>query len=293
MRSRLRQHAWLYLIIAPVIIYFAVFVFFPLGQGLYYSLFKAGLGGLREFVGLGNYAKVLANPAFVRATVNTLVIAGGITVLGTLLPLVPAIALAEITPEALRRAFQTTIYTPYLLSWVIILGIWTNTLSPIGLVNSVLLDLHLIDAPIVFFATPAWARPLLIGQTVWKDIGFHALIYYSALLSLDQDVLDAAALDGAGGWAKIRYIVLPHLRPMLAVVFVLTLQGSLHTFDSSLLMLNGRTADEILTLAVFAYQRGVLQFDLGMASAAAAVLLALCLVVAAVTRLIAPRAMRL
>jgi len=293
MRSRLRQHAWLYLIIAPVIIYFAVFVFFPLGQGLYYSLFKAGLGGLREFIGLGNYAKVLANPAFVRATVNTLVIAGGITVLGTLLPLVPAIALAEITPEALRRAFQTTIYTPYLLSWVIILGIWTNTLSPIGLVNSVLLDLHLIDAPIVFFATPAWARPLLIGQTVWKDIGFHALIYYSALLSLDQDVLDAAALDGAGGWAKIRYIVLPHLRPMLAVVFVLTLQGSLHTFDSSLLMLNGRTADEILTLAVFAYQRGVLQFDLGMASAAAAVLLALCLVVAAVTRLIAPRAMRL
>ena len=293
MLKRLRRHAWLYWIIAPVILYFAAFVFFPLGQGLYYSFFKAGLGGLREFIGLGNYAKVLASPSFVRATVNTLVIAGGITVLGTLMPIVPAIALAEITPEPLRRAFQTTIYTPYLLSWVIILGIWTNTLSPIGLVNSVLLDLHLIEAPIVFFATPAWARPLLIGQTVWKDIGFHALIYYSALLSLDQDVLDAAALDGAGGWAKIRYIVLPHLRPMLAVVFVLTLQGSLHTFDSSLLMLNGRTADEILTLAVFAYQRGVLQFDLGMASAAAAVLLALCLAVAAVTRLLAPGAMRL
>lgn len=293
MLKRLRRHAWLYWIIAPVILYFAAFVFFPLGQGLYYSFFKAGLGGLREFIGLGNYPKVLASPAFVRATVNTLVIAGGITVLGTLMPIVPAIALAEITPEPLRRAFQTTIYTPYLLSWVIILGIWTNTLSPIGLVNSVLLHLHLIEAPIVFFATPAWARPLLIGQTVWKDIGFHALIYYSALLSLDQDVLDAAALDGAGGWAKIRYIVLPHLRPMLAVVFVLTLQGSLHTFDSSLLMLNGRTADEILTLAVFAYQRGVLQFDLGMASAAAAVLLALCLAVAAVTRLLAPGAMRL
>jgi len=293
MLKRLRRHAWLYWIIAPVILYFAAFVFFPLGQGLYYSFFKAGLGGLREFIGLGNYAKVLASPSFVRATVNTLVIAGGITVLGTLMPIVPAIALAEITPEPLRRAFQTTIYTPYLLSWVIILGIWTNTLSPIGLVNSVLLDLHLIEAPIVFFATPAWARPLLIGQTVWKDIGFHALIYYSALLSLDQDVLDAAALDGAGGWAKIRYIVLPHLRPMLAVVFVLTLQGSLHTFDSSLLMLNGRTADEILTLAVFAYQRGVLQFDLGMASAAAAALLALCLAVAAVTRLLAPGAMRL
>ncbi len=289
----MRRHFWLYLMIAPALLYFAVFVFLPLGQGLVYSLFKAGLGDMKAFVGLANYQKALASPAFIGAAINTVVIALGITVFGTLLPVVPAIALMEITPDWLKRLFQTTIYTPYLLSWVIILGVWINTLSPIGLVNSLLVNLHLIDKPIAFFASPLWARPLLIGQTVWKDIGFHALIYYSALLSLDSDVLDAAALDGAGGLAKIRHIVLPHLRPMLAVVFVLTLQGALHTFDSSLLMLNGRTSDQILTLAVFAYQRGVLQFDLGFASAAAALLLALCLLVAAISRMLFPSAMRM
>lgn len=293
MLIRLRRHLWLYLLIAPVLVYFVLFVFLPLGQGLVYSLFKAGLGGMREFVGFANYQKALSSPAFLGAAINTLVIALGITLFGTLLPVVPAIALMEITPDWLKRLLQTTIYTPYLLSWVIILGVWVNTLSPIGLVNSLLVNLHLIDQPIAFFSSPFWARPLLIGQTVWKDIGFHALIYYSALLSLDPDVLDAAALDGAGGLAKIRYLVLPHLRPMLAVVFVLTLQGALHTFDSSLLMLNGRTSDQILTLAVFAYQRGVLQFDLGLASAAAAMLLGLCLAVAALSRVLFPGAMRM
>ncbi len=293
MLDRLRLNLWLYVLIAPALVYFALFVFLPLGQGLVYSVFKAGLGGLRGFVGADNYLKVLASPVFVQATINTLVLAAGITVLGTALPLIPAIALAEITPEPLKRLLQTTIYTPYLLSGVIIVGVWSNTLSPIGLVNSLLLWAHLIDRPIAFFASPFWARPLVVGLTVWKDVGFHALIYYSALLSLDEDLLDAAALDGANAWHKIRYIVLPHLRPMIALVAILTLQGALHTFDSVLLMLNGRTSDQILTLAVFSYQRGVLQFDLGIASASATLLLLLCLVVAAIAWMLTPRTVRL
>ena len=293
MLDRLRLNLWLYLLIAPALLYFVLFVFLPLGQGLVYSVFKAGLGGLRGFVGADNYLKVLASPVFVQATINTLVLAAAITVLGTALPLILAIALAEITPDPLKRLLQTTIYTPYLLSWVIIIGVWSNTLSPIGLVNSLLLWAHLIDRPIAFFASPVWARPLVVGLTVWKDVGFHALIYYSALLSLDEDLLDAAALDGANAWHKIRYIVLPHLRPMIALVAILTLQGSLHTFDSVLLMLNGRTSDQILTLAVFSYQRGVLQFDLGIASASATLLLLLCLVVAAIAWMLTPRNVRL
>ena len=292
MFDRLRPHLWLYLLIAPALVYFALFVFLPLGQGVLYSFYKANLGGLRGFVGLDNYFKVLASPVFVQATINTLLLAAGITVFGTALPIIPAIALAEVTPDWLKRLMQTTIYTPYLLSWVIIVGVWSNTLSPIGLVNSILIWAHVIDRPIAFFSTPIWSRPLVIALTVWKDVGFHALIYYSALLSLDEDLLDAAALDGAGGWSKIRYIVLPHLRPMIALVALLTLQGSLHTFDSVFLMLNGRTSDQILTLAVFSYQRGVLQFDLGMASASAAALLLLCLAVAAIAWLFTPRTLR-
>lgn len=288
----LRSYLPLYLLVAPVLLYFAVFVFYPLGQGIWLSFQKAGLLGPQGFVGLANYHKIFVAQTVWDAFWNTVTIAAGITLFGTLMPLAPAIALAEITPDWLRRALQTTIYTPYLLSWVIIVGVWMNTLSPIGLVNSALIALHVIDKPITFFASIPWAQPLLIGQTVWKDMGFRALIYLAALMSLDPEIIEAATMDGAKGWHKIRDLVLPHLAPVIGVVFLLTLQGSLHTFDSAYLMAGGRTAEKVTTLALFAYQKGLLQFDLGMASAAGVVLLCLCLAVAGVSRLLVPRAAR-
>ena len=131
-------------------------------------------------------------------------------------------------------------------------------------------------------------QPLVVAQTVWKDMGFCALIYYAALMSIDPELIEAATMDGAKAWHKIRDLILPHLAPVIGVVFMLTLQGSLHTFDSAFLMSNGRTAEKVTTLAVYAYQKGLLQFDLGMASACGVVLLGLCVTVACVSRWILP-----
>ena len=286
MLDRIRRHWMLYLLIAPILAYFCAFLFYPMAQGIFLSTQKAGLLGPVGFIGWDNYAKVFSTPAVWQAIWNTLIIAAGITIVGTLLPILPAIALLQITPDWLKRGFQTAIYTPYLLSWVIIVGIWLNTLSPVGLVNSVLEGIGVIDAPINFFADPFWARPMVIGLTVWKDVGFHALIYLAALLSLSPDILEAADIDGANDYKKIRDILLPHLMPMIKVVFLITLLGSLRTFDSAFLMLNGRTADEIRTLAIFTYERGILNFDLGLASAAGVVLLVVSLMISAVAQVV-------
>lgn len=286
MFDRIRRHWMLYLLIAPILAYFCAFLFYPMAQGVFLSTQKAGLLGPVGFIGWDNYAKVFSTPAVWQAIWNTLIIAAGITLVGTFLPILPAIALLQITPDWLKRGFQTAIYTPYLLSWVIIVGIWLNTLSPVGLVNSVLEGIGLVDAPVNFFADPFWARPLVIGLTVWKDVGFHALIYLAALLSLSPDILEAADIDGANDYKKIRDILLPHLMPMIRVVFLITLLGSLRTFDSAFLMLNGRTADQIRTLAIFTYERGILNFDLGLASAAGVVLLVVSLVISAIAQVV-------
>ncbi|QDZ11913.1 carbohydrate ABC transporter permease [Devosia ginsengisoli] len=285
MLDRVRRHWVLYLLIVPVLAYFFAFLFYPMGQGIYLSFQKAGLLGPVGFIGFDNYAKVFSTPAVWQAIWNTLIIAAGITIVGTLVPILPAIALLQISPDWLKRGFQTAIYTPYLLSWVIIVGIWLNTLSPLGLVNTLLLAFGVIDQPINFFADPAWARPMVIGLTVWKDVGFHALIYLAALLSLSPDILEAADIDGANDFKKIRDILLPHLMPMIRVVFLITLLGSLRTFDSAFLMLNGRTADQIRTLAIFTYERGILNFDLGLASAAGVVLLIVSLLISGVAQI--------
>lgn len=282
----IRRNWLIYVMVAPIVFYFCAFVFYPMAQGIYLSFQKAGLLGPVGFIGLENYRDVFATPSVWQAGINTLVLAAGITLASTFLPIIPAIALAEIVPQSLRRALQTAIYIPHLFSWVIIIGIWVNTLSPIGLVNSALLELGVIAQPITFFSSPDWARPLLIGQTVWKDMGYIALIYFTALLSLDPDIIEAADLDGANGFQKIRDHMLPHLVPMMKIVFLITLTGSLRTFDSSLLMLNGRTAEQIRTLAVLSYERGILRFDLGFASAAGVVLLVLTLIITGLVRLV-------
>ncbi len=279
------RHGVLYLMVLPVLLYFAVFLFWPALQGFLISFQKFGLMGSQGWVGLTNYQKVFADRTVLRSLSNTLTIACGITIFGTLLPILPALALAEITPAKLRRSFQTVIYAPYLLSWVIIVGLWLNTLSPVGLVNGVLLAIGILDKPISFFTLPQFGQPLVIGLTVWKDIGFLSLIYFSALMSLDLDLLDAAEIDGAGWWAKLRHLVFPHLLPVIRVVFVMTLLGSLRTFDSAWLMMNGRTADSVRTLAIFTYERGLLRYDLGFASAAGVLLLVISLALTALTRL--------
>ena len=273
-----------YLMVAPVLIYFTLFLFWPMLQGILISFQKFGLLGSQGFIGFENYQKVFTDRTIIQALTNTLLISAGITFFGTLLPIIPAIALAEVTPKSARLSFQTVIYTPYLLSWVIIIGIWMNTLSPIGLVNSILMQLDLIGRPIPFFSHPTYARPMVVGLTVWKDMGFIALIYYSALMSLNTDLIEAAELDGANGWHKIRDVLVPHLVPVIRVVFLITLLGSLRTFDSAFLMLNGRTASSIRTLAVFTYERGILRFDLGLASAAGVLLLALSITLAFLVR---------
>lgn len=283
-RDGLRRNWLFYLMVAPALLYFILFLFWPSLQGLLISFQKFGLLGSQGYVGLENYEKALSDLTVVRAFFNTLSITVGITIFSTLLPIIPAIALAEITPKAVRQSFQSLIYVPHLLSWVIIIGIWVNVLSPIGLVNSILMGLGITSQPLPFFSHPAYGQPMVIGLTVWKDIGFHALIYYAALMSLNTDLIEAAEMDGANGFHKLRDIVLPHLTSAIRVVFLITLLGASHTFDSAFLMMNGRTAETVRTLAIFTYERGILRFDLGVASAAGVLLFLFSVALAVIAR---------
>ena len=270
----------LYAMISPILVYFAVFVFYPMVQGILISLQEFSLLGSMGYIGLENYRIILDDPYFFRAIVNTLVICAGLTFFGTFIPLIPAIALTEITREFARRFFQTVIYLPNLFSWVIILGIWMNVMSPIGMLNSFLQGIGLINEPIMFFASETWARPLLIAQTVWKDMGYNALIYIASLISINPELYEAAEMDGASTWQKICRITLPQLYPTMKIVFLLMLVGSLRTFDMAFLMSNGLTEAKIDTLAVYIYDMGIRQMEMGLANAAGVVLMVISITLA-------------
>lgn len=279
-RHRLYRYMPLYGMLLPIMLWFLVFLFYPLMKGIVISFQEYGLLGSIGFIGLENYHYVFSDPMFYQSLINTIILSLGITLLGFTVPLVPAIALNEIMRVMAKRFFQTVIYLPNLFSWVIILGIWMNVLSPIGLLNSVLMSVGFIEEPIMFFSHESFAQPLLILQTVWKDMGYNAVIYLAALISINPELYEAAEMDGASVWQKITRITIPQLYPTMKIVFLVTLLGSMRTFDSAFLMSNGLTESKLTTLAVYVYETGVLQFQMGLANAAGVILLLISIVLA-------------
>lgn len=259
----------LYLFIVPALLYLTLFTFYPLFKGIIISFQKVGFTGTSSFIGVQNYINVIKDSSFLQSVLNTLIIGLGILVIGFSFPILVALALNQITNRFFKKFAQSIVYIPHLLSWVVILGLWTNILSTGGLVNSTLSFLGVIHRPITFFSEESLARPLIVLMTIWKDMGYTSIIYLASLSSINPSLLEAADIDGATMVHKIRYIILPHLVPTMKVVFIITLMGVLRTFDSVFIMSNGLIADKIRTAIVFTYEKGILKFNLGLATAAA------------------------
>lgn len=267
-----KRSALLYTFILPAMLFFAIFTFYPLMKGIYISFQEYGLLGARGFAGFSNYIEVLKDIDFRDAVINTLVISFGILIIGFTFPIFIAISLNELTSKGFKKFSQTIIYVPFLFSWVVIIGIWNNILSPTGLVNQFLMNIRMIDNPIGFFGEAKFARELVVLMTIWKDMGYSSIIYLAAMSAIDPHLYEAADIDGAKLTHKIRYITFPLLIPTMKIIFLITLMGVLRTFDSVYIMSNGAIAHKIRTVVVFTYEKGLLRFDLGIATAAAILL---------------------
>ncbi len=284
MLYKMKRYWGLYALMLPILCYFSVVVFWPLVKAVIVSFQNFGIFGFESWAGLENYRALINDTEFWQAALNTIIIALGVTIFGFSLPVLVAIALADLSNFYAKRFFQTVIYLPNLFSWVIIIGIWIKLLAPLGLVNSILMELSLIDAPITFFSSSFWARPVLIAQTVWKDIGYHSIIYLAAIMTINPELYDAADLEGASMWKKARYITLPALIPTMKIVFLLTLLGSLRTFDVALLMENGIIKPKIETLALYTYNQAFNQFNISLANASGVILISMAIFLSIITR---------
>lgn len=264
---RIRKHFELYLMILPALAYFALFSVYPLIQGFITSFQEIGLLGNATWVGFENYRRVFTDYAFGQVVVNTLWLGFGMVALGVVVPLIVAVALHEVPFAPLRKLTQTITYTPHLFSWVVVGGIWIQVLSPDGgLVNEIIKMTG--GHPVHFLANTAWVRPIFILLATWKEMGYMAVIYYAAISSLDPTHYEAATVDGAGRWDKIRYITLPQLVPTATIVLVLSIVSTLRMFDQIFILRNAATTRTVDVLMTYVYDLGMAQFELGQATAA-------------------------
>lgn len=257
-----------YIMMLPIIAWFAVFSYYPVIRGVIISMQEYRLIGNRPFIGLQNYKTVLTDPNFWDAFYNTMFISGGILVFGFIMPIILALSLTEVAHIKFKKFAQTIVYFPHLFSWVVVGGIWIMLLSPdTGIVNQILMALGM-DKPISFMSSSSYARWVLIFTNVWKDMGYYCILYLATIVSINPSLYEAGTIDGANRWQLVRHITIPQLYNTMKVVLILKIMGILRIFDQVVVMRNGAIAKKVDVVMYYTYQKGIIEFKIGLATAA-------------------------
>lgn len=270
--ANMRRYAWLYVMILPVIIYLCLFVYYPLVQGLISSFQETIPLRGTTWVGTANYEEAIDTAQFWQVVRNTLLIGGGIVTLGFFPPIIVALALNELLNMTFKKIAQTTVYLPHLFSWVVIAGMWMYILAPSGgIVNETIKAIG--GEPIRFFTDTGWARSLMVGLPIWRDMGYYAIIYLAAITAISPSLYEAARVDGASRFQQTWQITLPLLKPTMLVVFMLNTLGMLRIFDQIFIMRNNVVKRYVDVLMTYVYDLGILQGQIGLASAISVIVL--------------------
>lgn len=208
-----------YLMMAPGLIFFVIFHYFPIWEA------KIAFEQLRIippniWVGIKHFQTLFSSPIFWQVLANTLIISTMKIVFFFPIPIIVALLLNEIRGGAFRKFIQSAIYLPHFLSWVVIAGVFIAVLSPSdGAVNDVIGFFGL--QPVSFMTDTGSIRWVLVFSEIWRSAGWDSLLYLAAIIAIDQELYDAAEIDGANRWQKIRYVTIPGIVPTIATLFIL------------------------------------------------------------------------
>lgn len=231
MLAKFKKQWQYHLMLLPGVLLVLIFSYIPLyGVIIAFQNYNPGMGFSSPWVGLKNFQYLFSQPAFLRTIWNTFYIAFFKLIGGIVVPVVFALLLNELISNKLKRIFQTLIYIPNFLSWVIMAGVMMDLLAKNGAFNELLTA---IGVPVInFLGSPKVFPWTMIISDIWKGFGFGTVVYLAALTSIDPGLYESALLDGATRWQQIRYITIPLLMPTIILMTVLALGSVLNAgFD--------------------------------------------------------------
>lgn len=265
------QQKYLYFMSIPFVIWLFVFSYVPLwGWTMAFQNYKPAKSfSNQKWVGFKNFVELFQDERFYLVLRNTLAMSLMGIIVGFIVPIVFAILLNELRSMKFKRTIQTVSYLPHFVSWVVVAGIITKLLSiDGGIVNEILLSLHIIDQPIQFMAKGNWFWGIVTASDVWKETGWNAIIYLAAITGIDKEQYEAARVDGASRFRQIWNITLPGIRPTIMVLLILSI-GHLTSigFEKQMLLGNSLVTDysEVLDLYALKYGIQINRFSYGTA----------------------------
>jgi putative aldouronate transport system permease protein len=180
--------------------------------------------------------------------------------------------LNEVLKAAFKKFAQMVIYIPHLFSWVVVAGIWIYLLSPdTGLVN--IIFQHISGDQVPFLTKGSLARLVFILTAVWKDVGFNCILFLAAIVGINPNLYEAARVDGAGRFRQAIHITLPQLVPTMKVVFLLMIVSILRIFEQVYFMRNPVISPKVDVLMTYVFDKGLKEFQMGIATAASILVL--------------------
>ena len=252
--------AWV--LISPAVVGFLVFFAYPTVRGIYLSFTDFHVLTPPKWVGLANFRELAGDSVFWHSLQATLYFVVLSVALGVVVSLVTAVVLHRLTRSTVVRAL---ILLPFLISGVVAGLVWSWMLDPqLGIVNVVLNKLT--GHTVMFFGTSSWAIPSLAVISVWKSMGYNAVLIFAGLQTIPTTVYEAGRIDGAGEIQMFRRLTVPLLRPILVMVVILSVISSFQVFDIVQVTTKGGPADASNVLQMYIYNKAFGQFDFGYAA---------------------------
>lgn len=256
---------------AVFVIYGIIFYYLPLGGWIMaFQKYKPKTGILHsKFVGLDKFRVLFSDPQFFRVFRNTLAM-GTLNLITTfVMAILFAILLNEIRGNLMKKTVQTISYLPHFLSWIVVTGLLHDALSANGMINELLINLHIIDTYIPFFAIEKYFWPIVAFANCWKETGWNAIVYLAAITSIDPSLYEAASIDGGGRWAKIKYITLPSIKPTIMILLLINIGNVINAgFEIQYLLGNPTIVDVSETIDIYVLRWGISQMDYSLGTAA-------------------------
>ncbi|NMA95871.1 MAG: sugar ABC transporter permease [Clostridiales bacterium] len=259
LKSYIFRNRYQYLMCIPGLIYLLIFKYIPLyGITLAFKDFSFKLGILKSPLNnFANFRQLFGSEKFYAVLQNSLLLSVARLVITFPIPIILALLLNEIRAEKFKRMFQTLMYLPHFISWVVLGGILTNFLSVNdGLIN-ILMD-SLIGQKINFLGSAEWFRTVIIAGNIWKEAGWGTIIYLAALSSINPEYYEAAIMDGANRYQQLLYITLPSLASTIVVTLILAVGGLMNNgFEQIYLFQNGLNISVSEVFETYTYRIGI------------------------------------
>lgn len=288
MQSNLKLKGLLVITLLPALLLYSFFVIIPIFWSSYYGFFEwSGLGDA-TYIGLQNYIDVMQSPVFWRSLKNNLIIVAA-SVFGQV-PIALALALMLRKSNWFQKFVRSAVFLPMVISTVVVGLIWGYIYDPeIGVINTVLRAVGLESWTKAWLADPSVNMYAVAVPIIWNYIGPYLIIFIAAIQNIPSEMEEAAMIDGASGWKKLIYIILPNMWTTIKVAVVLCISGSLKAFDQVFVMTGGGPAESTEILATYMYNNTFLVYRYGYGSAVSTMIILLSLILIGISQVLMKR----